>query len=334
MDLFKLESKIIFKHILVWLILETILQILSPLPGSIPIRIISGLIILMNTIFTFYFLGLYILPKYWGNYLFLPGGILISLSLYCSLYYVIGYHILPVLGSGSNKAKGSLTEFLDNTIFLYLIIATCASAFFLNRRSIYFLKKNSKKEKELISKELNLLKGQFNNHLTFNFLNFCYSNIYKSSVTAAESIDLFSDMLRDTLASPSEGKIPLQKEIIYIKNYIQLQKIISTNNKICFNFNGEFKNKFIIPRLLISFMDENLTQQDLSNNGKSIEIDLIVNQKHMIFKVAFSTNYNRTNFSNNESTTRKILDLFYNKKYKVEEECLSTQFINKLTLYW
>jgi hypothetical protein len=334
MNLFRLGKEILIKHIVVWVILETILQILSPLPGTIPIMILSGLIILTNTIFTFYFLGLYILPKYWGNYFHLTMGILFSYIIYSLLYYLIGYHLLPIIGGGSNMAKGNLVEFLKNTILLYLMISTCATAFYLYRQSIFGLKTHNEKEKQLISKELNLLKGQFNNHLTFNFLNFCYSHVHQYSRSATASVELFSDMLRNSLDLPIGEKILLQQEVEYIKNYIRLQQIISTNYQVDFICKGHQTDKFIVPHLLVSFIDENLKHCDFNHNGKAVFVELNPDNECLELKIACSPQLIKNNKITEEATVQKVFDLFYNNKYKIAEEWLPEQYIKKLTLYW
>jgi two-component system, LytTR family, sensor kinase len=335
MNLFRLEKKIIIKHISVWVFLEIVLHVLSPLPGTIPIRIISSLIIRLNTIFSFYFLGLYILPRYWKRYLYLACLVLVGLLLYCLFYYIIGYYILPAIGCSYNT-HGTFTGFLNKCLALYFIIAICATAFYLNRRNIFELSKHNEKEKQLLSKELNLLKGQFNSHLTFNFLNFCYGHIYKHSIAAADSIELFSDMLRASLLLPAEEKITLRQEIEYIKNYIKLREALSTNIKVNFSCDGELSGRFVVPRLLVSFLDETMKQYELNNNGKPVNINLGISSDHLLFQTAFPAGLDKTNTINNGglANIQKILDLFYDNKYKMEEERLTAQCINRLTLCW
>ncbi len=141
-------------------------------------------------------------------------------------------------------------------------------------------------------------------------------------------------MLRDSLEAPIAKEIPLLQEVEYIKNYIELQKLISTNMKITFNFTGGLSGRLILPRLLLSFNDENLKYYELNNMVKPVDIYLNSNHEQLLLGIVFSTNFNKNNNINELPITRKVFNLFYSNKYKIEKERLSAQFINKLTLYW
>lgn len=106
------------------------------------------------------------------------------------------------------------------------------------------------------STELNYLRKQTNPHFLFNSLNSIYSLAYKKSDLVPDAIVTLSEMMRYMLYETDNKFVFLEKEINYIKNYLELQKLRLNNiENITINIHGETKNKHIEPMLLISFIE-------------------------------------------------------------------------------
>ena len=106
------------------------------------------------------------------------------------------------------------------------------------------------------STELNYLRKQTNPHFLFNSLNSIYSLAYKKSDLVPDAIVTLSEMMRYMLYETDNKTVFLEKEINYIKNYLELQKLRLNNiENITINIHGETKNKYIEPLLLISFIE-------------------------------------------------------------------------------
>jgi two-component system LytT family sensor kinase len=104
--------------------------------------------------------------------------------------------------------------------------------------------------------ELNYLRKQTNPHFLFNSLNSIYSLAHKKSDLVPDAIVTLSEMMRYMLYETDNKTVLLEKEINYIKNYIELQKLRLNNiENININIHGDTKNKFIEPLLLISFIE-------------------------------------------------------------------------------
>lgn len=104
--------------------------------------------------------------------------------------------------------------------------------------------------------ELNYLRKQTNPHFLFNSLNSIYSLAYKKSDLVPDAIVTLSEMMRYMLYETDNKSVFLEKEINYIKNYLELQKLRLNNiENITINIHGETKNKCIEPLLLISFIE-------------------------------------------------------------------------------
>lgn len=104
--------------------------------------------------------------------------------------------------------------------------------------------------------ELTYLRKQTNPHFLFNALNSIYSLAYKKSDLVPDAIVTLSEMMRYMLYETDNKTVPLEKEINYIKNYIELQKLRLNNiENIFINIHGQTSNKQIEPLLLISFIE-------------------------------------------------------------------------------
>lgn len=111
-------------------------------------------------------------------------------------------------------------------------------------------------EAERTTAELNYLRKQTNPHFLFNSLNSIYSLAYKKSDLVPEAIVTLSELMRYMLYETDNKTVLLEKEINYICNYIELQKLrLNTIENIVVNIHGETKNKYIEPLLLISFIE-------------------------------------------------------------------------------
>ena len=110
--------------------------------------------------------------------------------------------------------------------------------------------------KEKAEAELNFLKSQINPHFLFNSLNSVYFLIDKSNPDARQALHKFSDMLRYQLYEANGEKIPIEKEINYLQDYVHLQQLRKDENyKVQFNCSPDVKNFSIEPLLLIPFVE-------------------------------------------------------------------------------
>lgn len=104
--------------------------------------------------------------------------------------------------------------------------------------------------------ELIYLRKQTNPHFLFNSLNSIYSLAHKKSDLVPDAIVTLSELMRYMLYETDNKTVALEKEINYIQNYIELQKLRLNNiEDIYINVHGDTKNKFIEPLLLISFVE-------------------------------------------------------------------------------
>lgn len=110
--------------------------------------------------------------------------------------------------------------------------------------------------KEKAEAELSFLKSQINPHFLFNSINTVYFLIDKENQEAREALHKFSDMLRYQLYEAADDKIPIEKEITFLDDYVSLQKL-RKDEKYLVNFSvaTDVKGFTIEPLLLVSFVE-------------------------------------------------------------------------------
>jgi len=146
-------------------------------------------------------------------------------------------------------------RFFPNIIMLTLHISFSAMfKIYVEWNNSFKREKEAETEKKI--SELNFLRAQLNPHFFFNSLNTIFSlAIQKSDKTSVAVLNL-SDLMRYMLYETDKEKVRLQEEILYIENYIELQKLrLTENNTIIIEVNGNPNGILIPPLLFICFIE-------------------------------------------------------------------------------
>ncbi|PST83674.1 hypothetical protein C7T94_14170 [Pedobacter yulinensis] len=111
------------------------------------------------------------------------------------------------------------------------------------------------KEQQLLS-ELNYLKAQLHPHFFFNTLNNIYALALRGSSSTAIVVAKLSEMMRYILYDASQKLVPLSKEINFLTNFVELEKIRHFDNiTIDFEVQGVPGDKMIEPLLLLPIIE-------------------------------------------------------------------------------
>ncbi len=139
-----------------------------------------------------------------------------------------------------------------NTLFTDLL-AFMAVAFM--RYAFENEKKKHLLEKDNLVLQLESLKAQLHPHFLFNTLN----SIYGMSLTGSKDTPAFilrlSDMMRYVLYDCQHNHVPLEKDIAFLGNYIEMEKKRYPDADISFTISGEPEGKTIAPLLFIQFVE-------------------------------------------------------------------------------
>lgn len=136
---------------------------------------------------------------------------------------------------------------------------------------------------------LSFLRSQINPHFLFNALNTLYGTaLQENADRTGEGIQKLGDMMRFMLHENMQEKISLAREIDYLNNYIDLQKlrtVTSSNIIIQTNIEEQLNRLDISPMLLIPFV-ENAFKHGISLQQPSfINISLHTKDQVLYFDV-------------------------------------------------
>jgi hypothetical protein len=138
-----------------------------------------------------------------------------------------------------------------------------------------------------LSAELKSLKDQINPHFLFNTLNNLYGLTRKNPEKAAEVAMRLSQLMHYMLYEGNMPKVSLQKEIEYLHNYLELEKIrYGAHLQVSFQMEGETGRLCLAPLLLLPFV-ENAFKHGMSQQLDEawLQIHLRVEQETLHFKV-------------------------------------------------
>jgi sensor histidine kinase YesM len=195
-------------------------------------------------------------------------------------------------------------------------------------------------EKEKTENELRFLKSQMNPHFLFNAINSIYVLIKKDPDFAGLTLVKFADMLRYQLYECNADVIPIEKEISYLENYIQLEKLrkgemVNTSFSVSAS-TGKFS---IAPLLLIPFV-ENAFKYVSSCPGKDNFVMVDLNYQDNIFELSVENSMDEDAMMPKEKTwggiglenVRRRLQLIYDGCYALDISTKDDVFSVLLTI--
>ncbi len=134
--------------------------------------------------------------------------------------------------------------------------------------------------------ELALLRTQVNPHFLFNTLNNLYSLVYKKSDEAPSVVMKLSEIMRYMLYESNQEKVYLDKEITYLRSFIELQQLrLKVENFIHLEIKGNTEGKLIPPMLLIPFVENAFKHGKKDVEPPGIRILLQVSDDSLDFEV-------------------------------------------------
>lgn len=151
---------------------------------------------------------------------------------------------------------------------------------------------NAVKERRVkIEGELALLKNQVSPHLLFNTLNNIDSLIMTSPEKASAMVVSLGSILRYTIYESEAKYVELDRELSFIKDYIELQNIqYSCPNMICFKVHDSLEGFSIPPMILIPFVENAFKHCTAKNYPGAIFIEAGIEDGNLNFLVENSCN--------------------------------------------
>lgn len=187
-------------------------------------------------------------------------------------------------GRGNPSFKGLKYLSLSMPYFTALIgSALFEVARFANRKE----QEAAEFRSEKLEAELKFLKSQINPHFLFNALNNIYTLTLIKSDQAPDNLLKLSGMLRYMLYDCKADRVPLQKEIEYLRHFIDLHLLKDSRGlNVDVQLDESRPSLSIAPMLFIPFVENAFKHSKVEDREKGwIQIRLSTAEDHILFEV-------------------------------------------------
>ncbi len=232
-----------------------------------------------------------------------------------------------------NRLKPGRAAYLPGFI-MNLVILLVAALFRLYEHKA---KKEQESREELQrSQEAQILylKSQVNPHFLFNTLNNLYGLTYSKSDLAPQMVLGLSDTMRYLIYETEQKLVPVEKELNFIHNYLDLEKIrISTPENIRVSIQVSRVSVFIPPLLLLPFIENCFKHGSIGKEDDGwMELDIWDENDNFFFVC-------KNNFPENKAgkppgiglaNVKKRLHLIFDERYELRTVKQNDEFMVSL----
>ncbi|GGH70011.1 hypothetical protein HNQ91_002926 [Filimonas zeae] len=199
------------------------------------------------------------------------GKILLLIALGVVLLGIVHIGIIRLAWRMEGYTFRLRTYFLNNLFFLGVYLFYGVVFYFTG-----YAYDKEVEQKELLlqnrQSELSFLRSQVNPHFLFNSLNNIYSLVYENHPGALPAIAGLSQLMRYMLYEGND-RVPLQKELDYIQQYIALQGIRFDHPIVTqVHVSGETDQVVIPALLLIAFVENAFKHGDFTGGSEGMVI--------------------------------------------------------------
>lgn len=246
-------------HVISWIVLYLLLQLFNipQVANSSPLFKLCGWLMVIGI---FYLNYLVLIPYLYLSKHLVPYLLIVAIVLFVTFWGLI----LLVSHTSSENALGHLehstnqVQYLIGGIGVLLILLVMSVGATIRVTKSLHLNEEKRKEiqNEKLSAELLFLKSQINPHFFFNTLNSIYYLAHTKSDQSPAAILKLSEIMRYIIYEAVKDRVPLSKEVDYIQNYIDLQRL-RLNDNVAIEFVAHLgsKQSQISPMLLIPFVE-------------------------------------------------------------------------------
>jgi LytS/YehU family sensor histidine kinase len=214
-----------------------------------------------------------------------------------------------------------------HSIFMLFFVAGAISTLAKILSDWSFHERDKKElQTQTMQSELKFLKSQINPHFLFNTLNSLYALTLKKSDAAPEIVIKLSEMMRYMLYECNERRVPLRKEVQYIQNYLDLERIRQGQNaRIEFVMNGNIREQQIAPLIFTPFLENSFKHglnNQLTEGFVQIRLDVEDHKVHLEIEnskapVKPAQNHNKPSGGIGLVNVRRRLNLIYPNSYNL-----------------
>jgi LytS/YehU family sensor histidine kinase len=199
-------------------------------------------------------------------------------------YYLVSQNVWP---EGPEVINTITLSYAIDMMIGELYVITFVTAIKITMDWIKEHKRVTDLEKVQLETELLFLRSQISPHFFFNTLNNIYSLAIEKSDKTAKIVLRLSELMRYLLYETKSKRQSLEKEIICIQNYLELERVRHEDLlEVNMNISGNINDKKIAPIILLSFV-ENAFKHGVNKNigNVKININFIVDGDFLYFSI-------------------------------------------------
>ncbi len=262
-ELNRLLHRSISRHALFWLFVALLLTIIEAPQTGFWFALSNEIINVVFYGMIVYFNFNYLIPNYLTRNKFLTYAALLILA--AVIITPIKAIIFYMKFAAHPLTRSELIQNLNWYFLINFFVAGASSIVKIVADWARQIRERQELENRTMQSELRFLKSQVNPHFLFNTLNNLYALTLKKSDDAPEIVIKLSEMMRYMLYDCNEKQVPLGKEISYIQNYLDLERLRQSKGAdIRFEVEGEVSDQQIAPLMFIPFL-ENSFKHGLTN---------------------------------------------------------------------
>ena len=265
-------------HLVAWLVVFAIHVLLASLASADHTALLYAILpLVLYTCALFYLNYSFLVGKFWARrkysafILLNIVALLLCMFLQYESYIFIydrffGFYDVPA-DFDINIVAGILAiAFIPDGLFVILLSSLLKTSNFWNQSQTRL----RELENERIKAELEGLKSQINPHFLFNSLNAIYALIDMDSEKAQEATHALSNLLRYVLNEKNEEMVPLDDELKFTQDYIDLMSLRFSSDMLSLKVEmpDHTEGWQIAPMLLMTLI-ENAFKHGISNTAPS-----------------------------------------------------------------
>jgi sensor histidine kinase YesM len=289
----------ISRHILYWLIWSLFYIVVNSLVNQETFWQYAAFetIVLPVKIGFSYLVAYYFLPKflYTKQYVKFVICVLIAALIFGILLFLVHVEIVYpyILKLNMDNYYSWYGKFIFKAVELIHISSLVACIKFF-QNNISQEKENANLKAAKTKAELLYLKNQIQPHFLFNTLNNIYGMVLSNDKKTGESIVKLSDMLSYMLYESNDEKVPLDKEIKHLENFLELEQLrYDRKLNVVYKKENLQQSAQIPPNLLIPFV-ENAFKHGPAKEEENSEIFIEIKMEDQKFRFTIENTFEET----------------------------------------
>ncbi len=221
------------------------------------------------------------------DFIIAPLAILAGIILNILIVALCNTLLLSPGGGSTQEVSENLQLAYFHSLVFTILLASVITAILVIKGWYLQITENTNLYKQKIQNERNILKSQVYPTFLFNSLNTLYQQIGLSQENAARLLLNLSDILSYILYDAGDELVQLNKELVTIRNYIEIVKKERGNTIVLKeNITEELRLKFIPPLMIFGIL-ENVLSEAYQYATEEVYISVTEKNSHLEFALLY-----------------------------------------------